>query len=114
MLLLICFGSLLAAGLFFLAADLLRLPYVRTSRAMINTARERKRAAKSLEVSHNRKACSCCEERRGGNRGGNAGPAGSGAHYLLFRKQCHAESGKPNRASQEKSCANHRNYKRGR
>ena len=48
--LLVCFGGLLAAGLFFLAADLLRLPYLKTSKAMINTGRENKKAAKSLEI----------------------------------------------------------------
>ena len=46
--LLVCFGGLLAAGLFFLAADLLRLPYLKTSKAMINTGRENRKAAKSL------------------------------------------------------------------
>lgn len=45
--LLVCFGGLLAAGLFFLAADLLRLPYLKTSKAMINTGRENRKAAKS-------------------------------------------------------------------
>ena len=48
--LLVCFGGLLAAGLFFLAADLLRLPYLKTSKAMINTGRENRKAAKSLET----------------------------------------------------------------
>lgn len=48
--LLICFGTTLAVGLFFLTADLLRLPYLRTSKAMINTGRETKKAAKSLET----------------------------------------------------------------
>ena len=48
--LLVCFGGLLAAGLFFLAADLLRLPYLKTSKAMINTGRENRKATKSLET----------------------------------------------------------------
>ena len=48
--LLVCFGGLLAAGLFFLAADMLRLPYLKTSKAMINTGRENRKAAKSLET----------------------------------------------------------------
>ena len=48
--LLVCFGGLLAAGLFFLAADLLWLPYLKTSKAMINTGRENRKAAKSLET----------------------------------------------------------------
>lgn len=50
LILLCCFGVTLAAGLFFLLADFLRLPYLRTSKAMINTGRETKKAAKSLET----------------------------------------------------------------
>ena len=38
--LIVLFGASLAAGLFFLTADLLRLPYLKTSKAMINTGRE--------------------------------------------------------------------------
>lgn len=48
--LLICFGVVLTVGMFFLTADLLHLPYLRTSKAMINTGRETKKAAKSLET----------------------------------------------------------------
>lgn len=50
LILLCCFGVTLAAGLFFLLADFLRLPYLRTSKAMINTGRETKKAVKSLET----------------------------------------------------------------
>ncbi len=48
--LLALFGILLAWGLFLVAADLLHLPYLRTSKAMINTGREKKTAAKALET----------------------------------------------------------------
>lgn len=48
--LIVLFGALLAAGLFFLTADLLRLPYLKTSKAMINTGREKKTAAKTAET----------------------------------------------------------------
>ena len=48
--LLAAFGVFLAGGLFFVAADLLRLPYLRTSKAMVNTGREKKTAAKTLET----------------------------------------------------------------
>lgn len=49
-LLIVLFGALLAAGLFFLTADLLRLPYLKTSKAMINTGREKKTAARTAET----------------------------------------------------------------
>lgn len=49
-LLIVLFGTLLAVGLFFLAADLLCLPYLKTSKAMINTGREKKTAARTLET----------------------------------------------------------------
>lgn len=49
-LLIVLFGTLLAAGLFFLMADLLRLPYLKTSKAMINTGREKKTAARTAET----------------------------------------------------------------
>lgn len=48
--LLVLFGILLAWGLFLVAADLLHLPYLRTSKAMVNTGREKRTAAKSLET----------------------------------------------------------------
>ena len=48
--LIVLFGASLAAGLFFLTADLLRLPYLKTSKAMINTGREKKTAAKTAET----------------------------------------------------------------
>ena len=48
--LLAAFGVFLAGGLFFVTADLLRLPYLRTSKAMVNTGREKKTAAKTLET----------------------------------------------------------------
>jgi flagellar protein FlaJ len=47
--LIVLFGASLAAGLFFLT-DLLRLPYLKTSKAMINTGREKKTAAKTAET----------------------------------------------------------------
>ena len=40
--LLAAFGVFLAGGLFFVTADLLRLPYLRTSKAMVNTGRDKK------------------------------------------------------------------------
>ena len=42
--LLALFGILLAWGLFLVAADLLHLPYLRTSKAMVNTGREKRTA----------------------------------------------------------------------
>ena len=48
--LIVLFGASLAAGLFFLTADLLPLPYLKTSKAMINTGREKKTAAKTAET----------------------------------------------------------------
>lgn len=48
--LIVLFGASLAAGLFFMTADLLRLPYLKTSKAMINTGREKKTAAKTAET----------------------------------------------------------------
>jgi len=48
--LLVVFGTLLALGFFFIAADVFRLPYLKTSRAMVNTGRERKAEAKNLET----------------------------------------------------------------
>ncbi|WP_432764651.1 secretion protein F [Hungatella effluvii] len=50
MLLIVLFGALLATGLFFLAVDLLRLPYLQTSKALINTGREKKTAARTAET----------------------------------------------------------------
>lgn len=48
--LLFLFGSLLAAGLFFVLLDLLRLPYLSTAKAMLNTTRAEKKAARSVEA----------------------------------------------------------------
>lgn len=48
--LLFLFGITLAAGLFFLLLDLLRLPYLSTAKAMLNTTRAEKKAARSLET----------------------------------------------------------------
>ena len=48
--LLFLFGITLAAGLFFLLLDLLRLPYLSTAKAMLNTTRTEKKAARSLEA----------------------------------------------------------------
>lgn len=44
------FGALLAAGLFFILADVLRLPLLSTERAMLEVARKDKKAAKNLET----------------------------------------------------------------
>ena len=44
------FGVLLAAGLFFLAADLLKLPRLATQRAMISAGRQEKKQARSAEA----------------------------------------------------------------
>ena len=48
--LLFLFGALLAAGLFFVLLDLLRLPYLSTAKAMLNTSRAEKKAARSFEA----------------------------------------------------------------
>jgi Flp pilus assembly protein TadB len=48
--LLFLFGFTLAAGLFFLLLDVLRLPYLSTAKAMLNTTRSEKKAARSLET----------------------------------------------------------------
>lgn len=44
------FGILLALGLFFILADILKLPYLRTAKAMISTGRQEKKAAKTVEA----------------------------------------------------------------
>ncbi len=49
-LLLFLFGFLLAAGLFFILADVLRLPYLSTAKAMLNTTRAEKKSARSMEA----------------------------------------------------------------
>ena len=48
--LLFLFGFTLAAGLFFLLLELLRLPYLSTAKAMLNTTRTEKKAARSFET----------------------------------------------------------------
>ena len=48
--LLLLFGSLLATGLFFLAASFLKLPTIGTAKAMLNTGRQEKKAARSVEA----------------------------------------------------------------
>lgn len=48
--LLFLFGAFLAAGLFFLAASVLKLPTLSTAKAMLNTGRQEKKAAQSVEV----------------------------------------------------------------
>lgn len=48
--LLLLFGSLLATGLFFLAASFLKLPTIGTAKAMLNTGRREKKAARSVEA----------------------------------------------------------------
>lgn len=50
MILLFLFGVTLAAGLFFVLLDVLRLPYLSTAKAMLNTTRAEKKAARSLET----------------------------------------------------------------
>lgn len=49
-LLLFLFGALLALGLFFLAADLLKLPRLATQRAMLSVGRQEKKQARSAEA----------------------------------------------------------------
>ncbi len=44
------FGILFALGLFFILADILKLPYLRTAKAMISTGRQEKKAAKTVEA----------------------------------------------------------------
>lgn len=48
--LLFLFGVLLACGLFLILADLLKLPYLRAAKAMLNIGRREKKAAKTLEA----------------------------------------------------------------
>jgi flagellar protein FlaJ len=48
--LLFLFGVTLAAGLFFILLDVLRLPYLSTAKAMLNTTRAEKKAARSSEI----------------------------------------------------------------
>lgn len=48
--LLLLFGFFLATGLFFLAASFLKLPTIGTAKAMLNTGRREKKAARSVEA----------------------------------------------------------------
>lgn len=48
--LLLLFGFFLAAGLFLLAASFLKLPTIGTAKAMLNTGRQEKKAAQSVEA----------------------------------------------------------------
>lgn len=48
--LLVLFGAFLAAGLFFLAASFLKLSTIGTAKAMLNTGRREKKAARSVEA----------------------------------------------------------------
>ena len=50
MMLIFIFGILLAFGLFFILADVLKLPYLSTAKAMLNTTRAEKKAARSFET----------------------------------------------------------------
>ena len=50
LLFLFIFGALLALGLFFLFADVLKLPTLRVSRAIISSGKRRKRATGSIEA----------------------------------------------------------------
>lgn len=43
-------GSLLAAGLYFILADALKLPTMKTAKAMLGAGRENKKAAKTMEA----------------------------------------------------------------
>ena len=48
--LLILFGILLAVGLFMLLANALKIPYLKTSQAVMNTGRNDKKLSKSIEA----------------------------------------------------------------
>ncbi|MFR9236768.1 MAG: secretion protein F, partial [Eisenbergiella massiliensis] len=48
--LLFLFGTLLALGLFFLAASFFRLPTIGTARAMLGAAKQERKAARSIET----------------------------------------------------------------
>ena len=48
--LLIIFGVTLAAGLFLLLANALKIPYLKTSKAVMNTGREDKKLKKTVEA----------------------------------------------------------------
>ncbi len=50
MMLIFIFGILMAFGLFFILADVLKLPYLSTAKAMLNTTRAEKKAAKNIET----------------------------------------------------------------
>ena len=50
MMLIFIFGILLAFGLFFILADVLKLPYLSAAKAMLSTTRAEKKAAKSIET----------------------------------------------------------------
>jgi len=50
MMLIFIFGILLAFGLFFILTDVLKLPYLSAAKAMLNTTRAEKKAAKSIET----------------------------------------------------------------
>lgn len=48
--LLIVFGILLAAGMFLLLANALKIPYLKTSKAVMNAGREDKKLSKTIEA----------------------------------------------------------------
>ena len=50
MMLIFTFGIFLAFGLFFILADVLKLPYLSAAKAMLSTTRAEKKAAKSIET----------------------------------------------------------------
>lgn len=50
MMLLFLFGILLAFGWFFILADVLKLPYLSTAKAMLNTTRAERKSARSMEA----------------------------------------------------------------
>ena len=48
--LLFLFGVLLGTGLFMLLANALKIPYLKTSKAVMNTGREDKKLSKNIEA----------------------------------------------------------------
>lgn len=49
-LLLLLFGGFLFLGMFFLAADLLKVPYMKTEKALLNTGRKNKKGSAALDA----------------------------------------------------------------
>ena len=64
--LLFIFGVLLCIGLFMLFANALKIPYIKTSKAVMNTGRNDKKLSKSIEAKVLRsfdKLCPQCNQR---------------------------------------------------